>query len=590
MSKSKVPSPGADETTFPTGDARYGEAFLLSLALMQGKTGKTLLKPLPFPVKHYQRQHSLMEERVQSQDLEITQLKTRVKTLEDNKMRREGFTQEDAPNIGGMNQREDLLVGDTVKDSDKSADKGSDSTYDMANVLGTLGAENILASRGLRSVFTIDSLSVATTSTVVSPAVAIASRSFSIAVIFATASVATPTTRVTRSSRGVVIESSSPISDSTGNTGYKVRDNGKRHAKHDEHKAMVTIDGEGVDWTGHAKDEAEDYALMAFNSSNSGSDTKGTTWSSDVEDSHVNERFAKFEGMQAVLPPMTGNYMPHKSSFGIDESKFTYGPKQSTTSESNAKTSDLDSYESSSSVETLETTPKPVESKPKVVNEPKIWTDAPIIEEYESVSDDEHVTIPSKEQEKPSFAFVNTVKHVKTPRKTAKEHNTFSNVRGKWKTAVKASTGCNWRYKRHYWSRVSKYNSGSKSIECVDIKDPLGRLMHRIGNKAYLVDYQDFNGGPVAFGGSRGHITGKGKIKTRKLDFEDVYFVKELHHFNLFSVSQICDKKNKVLFTDTECLVLSPEFKLPDENQVLLRVPRQHNMYSFNLENWYGFN
>ncbi|GJT56942.1 ribonuclease H-like domain-containing protein [Tanacetum coccineum] len=47
----------------------------------------------------------------------------------------------------------------------------------------------------------------------------------------------------------------------------------------------------------------------------------------------------------------------------------------------------------------------------------------------------------------------------------------------------------------------------------------------------------------------------------------------------------MCDKKNKVLFTDTECLVLSLEFKLPDENQVLLRIPRQNNMYSFNLEN-----
>ncbi|GJS00305.1 putative ribonuclease H-like domain-containing protein [Tanacetum coccineum] len=105
------------------------------------------------------------------------------------------------------------------------------------------------------------------------------------------------------------------------------------------------------------------------------------------------------------------------------------------------------------------------------------------------------------------------------------------------------------------------------------------------GNKAYLAEYQDFNGGPVAFGGSKGYITGKGKIKTGKLDFEDVCFVKELQHFNLFSVSQICDKKNKVLFTDSECLVLSPEFKLPDANQVLLRIPRQNNMYSFNLEN-----
>nr|GFD36320.1 ribonuclease H-like domain-containing protein [Tanacetum cinerariifolium] len=104
-------------------------------------------------------------------------------------------------------------------------------------------------------------------------------------------------------------------------------------------------------------------------------------------------------------------------------------------------------------------------------------------------------------------------------------------------------------------------------------------------NKAYLVDYQDFNGGPIAFGGSKGQITSKDKIITRKLDFKDVYFVTELQHFNLFSVSQMYDKKNKVLFTDIEYLVLSPNFKLPDENQVLLRVPRQHNMYNFNLEN-----
>ncbi|GJW44110.1 putative ribonuclease H-like domain-containing protein [Tanacetum coccineum] len=54
--------------------------------------------------------------------------------------------------------------------------------------------------------------------------------------------------------------------------------------------------------------------------------------------------------------------------------------------------------------------------------------------------------------------------------------------------------------------------------------------------------------------------------------------------FNLFSVSK-CEKKNKFCSTDSECLVLSPEFKLPDENQVLLKIPRQNNMYSFNLEN-----
>ncbi|GJZ68655.1 putative ribonuclease H-like domain-containing protein, partial [Tanacetum coccineum] len=148
--------------------------------------------------------------------------------------------------------------------------------------------------------------------------------------------------------------------------------------------------------------------------------------------------------------------------------------------------------------------------------------------------------------------------------------NAVSTVGGKRETAVKPSAGCNWRPQRHNWHNDYPH----RSLKNKGIVDS-GCSRHMTGNKAYLAEFQDFNGGPVAFGGSKGYITGKGKIKTGKLDFEDVCFVKELQHFNLFSVSQMCDKKNKVLFTDSECLVLSPEFKLPDENQVLLKIPRQ---------------
>nr|GEV84469.1 hypothetical protein [Tanacetum cinerariifolium] len=202
-----------------------------------------------------------------------------------------------------------------------------------------------------------------------------------------------------------------------GNTRYKARDNERRPAKQDEHKAMVTIYGEGVDWTGHVEDDTEDYALMAFNSSDSGLDIKmsakdkselryGTqihkgvlsyenkvlesvfdSRPSDVENSHVNDRFAKVKGMHVVYPPMIKNYMP-----------------------------------------------------PKLL---------------------------------------------------------------------------------------------------VNLKFGLILLSSR------SMKYQDFNGVHVAFRGSKGQITGKGKIKTGKLDFKDVYSVKELQHFNLFSVSQMCDKKNK---------------------------------------------
>nr|GEX59178.1 ribonuclease H-like domain-containing protein [Tanacetum cinerariifolium] len=113
-----------------------------------------------------------------------------------------------------------------------------------------------------------------------------------------------------------------------------------------------------------------------------------------------------------------------------------------------------------------------------------------------------------------------------------------------------------------------------------------GCSRHMTGNISYLSDFEEINGGHVAFGGipKGGKITGKGKIKTGKLDFDDVYFVEEIK-FNLFSVSQMCDKKNSVLFTDTECVVLSSNIKLPDENHVLLRVPRENNMYNVDLKN-----
>ncbi|GJX70649.1 putative ribonuclease H-like domain-containing protein [Tanacetum coccineum] len=113
-----------------------------------------------------------------------------------------------------------------------------------------------------------------------------------------------------------------------------------------------------------------------------------------------------------------------------------------------------------------------------------------------------------------------------------------------------------------------------------------GCYRHMNGNKSYLSDYEEIDGGFIAFGGDPkgGRTSSKGKISTGKLDFEDVYFVKELK-FNLFSVSQMCDKKNSVLFTDTECVVLSPDFKLLDENHVLLRVPRKDNMYNVDLKN-----
>nr|GFC51548.1 hypothetical protein [Tanacetum cinerariifolium] len=111
-----------------------------------------------------------------------------------------------------------------------------------------------------------------------------------------------------------------------------------------------------------------------------------------------------------------------------------------------------------------------------------------------------------------------------------------------------------------------------------------GCSRHMTGNISYLSKYKPYDGGYVSFGHGGGKITGKGIIKTSKLEFKNVYFVKELK-YNLFSVSQICDNKNSILFTDSEYIVLGKDFKLNNDTKVLLRTPRQHNMYSIDLNN-----
>ncbi|GJY81897.1 putative ribonuclease H-like domain-containing protein, partial [Tanacetum coccineum] len=166
--------------------------------------------------------------------------------------------------------------------------------------------------------------------------------------------------------------------------------------------------------------------------------------------------------------------------------------------------------------------------------------------------------------------IVNTARSYRTPVNTVRPR--VINTARQNRTSVNAA-------------RANGFNAGKPQHDDKGFVDS-GCSRHMTGNIAYLSDFKQFDGGYVAFGGGAygGKISGKGTLKTANLDFEDVYFVNELK-FNLFSVSQMCDKKNYVLFTDTECLVLSPNFKLPDENQILLKVPRKDNMYSFDMKN-----
>nr|GEY56081.1 hypothetical protein [Tanacetum cinerariifolium] len=101
-------------------------------------------------------------------------------------------------------------------------------------------------------------------------------------------------------------------------------------------------------------------------------------------------------------------------------------------------------------------------------------------------------------------------------------------------------------------------NNTHKSFSPKPYRPPMrpdsGCSRHMIGNISYLTDYEPFDGGYVSFGQGGCKITAKGTIKTGKLEFENVYFVKDLktpRQHNMYSI----DLNNIVPYKDLTCLV-----------------------------------
>ncbi|GKC11609.1 ribonuclease H-like domain-containing protein [Tanacetum coccineum] len=143
---------------------------------------------------------------------------------------------------------------------------------------------------------------------------------------------------------------------------------------------------------------------------------------SDFENLPLHKRLAKTCEMQAVPPPMTGNYMPSGPDIEIDDSQYTYGPRKTQPSEFETQTTELDTCDSNISIEPSELVSESVVNESNVEVQPKVWSDAPIIEEYESDSDDEYVSVKIEDLDIPSFA----IKQAKTPRKNVKNKSTHS--------------------------------------------------------------------------------------------------------------------------------------------------------------------
>nr|GEX80041.1 putative ribonuclease H-like domain-containing protein [Tanacetum cinerariifolium] len=303
-----------------------------------------------------------------------------------------------------------------------------------------------------------------------------------------------------------------------------------------------------------------------------------TTNSKDMECRSLFNRFAKADSIEVMPPPLFGDYTSLSDHIDLDESQMSYGTNSSTSSDSNGThlIKDCDFYEKQMVNKTVGIGVGPVHSRNKVNHKNQFVSQAVLLRTSK-------VNIPpARPQPVPTgklkvFAQVPTGRQNRPfliPIDRGYSPSVISGIDGQLLLSPQ---------------QVVLAKHIEKENPFLDAKDEgvfdSGCSRSMTGNKERLDDFQVFQSGKVTFGGGEGRITRKGTIRTPTLHFENVYYVKELQQFNLFSISQICDKKNRVLFIDTECLVLSKDFKIPDESMVVLRVPRKHNLYTINLNN-----
>ncbi|GJW10595.1 ribonuclease H-like domain-containing protein [Tanacetum coccineum] len=336
----------------------------------------------------------------------------------------------------------------------------------------------------------------------------------------------------------------------------------------------------------------------------------------DVVEKPLYDRFVKAVGMHVVPPPITGTFMPPSNNPNLDDTQVTYGSKSNNYFETNSVSNDFVSCDNSDKSSDSETTGfascvSSVKSSSSKTNEPLASAPSSVAFQQCQRTDDQNqlelhnkpmwnnvpsfvprpASVPAGSRNRP--ASVPAGSRNRPTSVPAGSRNRPASVPAGSRNRPTSVPAVGWLL---YQMNMVEEMGNAVSPQQVVLGEFKGQICNgdprtmenphknrdlgivdsgcsrsMTGNKEKLDDFVKIVGGTVTFGGGDGKITGKGTIRTSKLNFENVYYVEELQNFNLFSVSQICDTKNKVLFTDKECLVLSKEFQLLENSQVGLR-------------------
>nr|GEY51609.1 hypothetical protein [Tanacetum cinerariifolium] len=251
--------------------------------------------------------------------------------------------------------------------------------------------------------------------------------------------------------------------------------------------------------------------------------------------SNLYDRFQPSGGYHVVPPPYTGTFMPPKPYLVFNTAPI--------------------SVETDHLTFNVQLSPPKPEQDLSYTSRPS----APIIEDW--VSDSKEESEPKDPQQfVPSFAQVPTAVLTQSkpvsntdvrPVSAALPNITVTCPRHANQVVAKSKSPI----RRHLTCNPSSRTSNSPPrVNAVQV--PVVSAAQ--GNMSYLSDFEELNGGYIAFGGNPkgGKITGKGKIRTTKLEFDNVYFIKELK-FNLFSVLQMVPRKNNMYNVNLKNIVPS---------------------------------
>ncbi|GJU05798.1 putative ribonuclease H-like domain-containing protein [Tanacetum coccineum] len=293
-------------------------------------------------------------------------------------------------------------------------------------------------------------------------------------------------------------------------------------------KAICAIDGVGFDWSDMAEEQTQtNMALMAFSDSELGQ-LRIEIEKVKQEKEGIDLKIAKFDKSAKDLDEMLKSLDEFKEPENTDDSleqhqvtKHQVSDRESSSTKSPSK---VDKETVKDWKEKFFHPARKVESdKPKHSETPVQKT-----VRYAKMYRSQRLIVLMKSGLKNlnTVRPVNTVRSVNTSRPISTARSKVVNTARPLVNTVRAN--------------------GVNALNDKGFVDS-GCSRHMTGNLAYLLNFKEFNGGNVTFGGGAygRRITGKGTLKTNNHDFED----------------------------------------LPDENQILLRIPREDNMYSFNMHN-----